>query len=379
MSSRRVNASGLFNTNRLFPGSVLFPSQDSVKIRIPSYWVQRYSFFRLYTSFIQKEFIDMKSASVFSVLLLGWVAAPAVCDPVSDRAKFDLLPNFVFVEGGTFIMGDVLQDGNPVMMADVPVHPVTVGNFYLSAYEVTVAEFQRFVDETGFITAAELDKHIKATEAMIQQGFCKYPCWKNHWFNQTPDDPVVWIAWEDAIVYCNWLSRKHGLPSAYKEDTGELLDQDGKTVVDPRAVRGFRLPTEAEWEFAARERGKPVRFGNGQQAARTSEINFDGRKSTPYSEPGMHRDGTTPVGRFAPNALGLYDMSGNAWEWCTDTGLDYTREPRTNPYALTGDGHMIRGGAHDRDAHTSRISTRSNWWRNACCVASGFRVALTAN
>jgi len=286
----------------------------------------------------------------------------------------------VYVKGGSFFMGDVLADGDRAMLAETPVHEVELGSFLLAPYEVTVAEFQSFVSETGFKTRAETDGQIKATKEMLEKGWLKYPNWKAHWFKQTDQHPVVWIAWEDAIVYCNWLSKKQGLPIAYNEATGQLLDKDGKVTTDVRHVQGFRLPTEAEWEYAARERGKKIRFGNGKNVASSTEINYDARKADKqYATAGEYREATTPVGHFAPNALGLYDMSGNAWEWCTDSGIEYTSEKALNPYALHEGGHMARGGTWDSDAAGCRVTRRINWWSRSMCSATGFRVARTAD
>jgi len=289
-------------------------------------------------------------------------------------------PKLVYVEGGTFLMGDALADGDRAMLVETPVHKVEVGSFLLSPYEVTVAEFRKFVEETGYKTRAETDGQGKATKEMIQKGWTKYPNFKTHWFEQTDRHPAVWIAWEDAIVYCNWLSKQHGIPATYDESTGQLLDKDGKVTTDVRQVEGFRLPTEAEWEFAARERGKKVRFGNGKNVARADEINFDARKAEKrYTIKGEYRQATTPVGTFPSNALGLYDMSGNAWEWCSDTGVDYLDKKVTNPYALNKSGHMARGGTWDSDAAGCRVTTRINWWPNSMCTATGFRIARTAD
>jgi formylglycine-generating enzyme required for sulfatase activity len=297
---------------------------------------------------------------------------------------------FVLVRGGTFQMGDLWGDGS-FAMRELPVHEAQVDNFLIARHEVTVAQFARFAEATGHKTVAEADAGLHPSQAVVREGKKFYPSWRKHWFEQGPDHPVVLIAWEDAIAYCNWLSREHGLPPAYDEKTGRLLDSSGQPTPQIRRVRGFRLPTEAEWEFAARERGRKVRFGNGQDVARASEMNFDAAGAgqavpslrlrgnlNPYNEPGPYLEKTTPVGSFRPNALGLHDMSGNAWEWCSDTGgSDYTAEKRVNPVAQGGRGHMLRGGTYDTDAKACRTSARIDWHERAWCSASGFRVSLT--
>lgn len=289
-------------------------------------------------------------------------------------------------------MGDLWGDG-PFAMRELPVHEVEVGDFLLGKYEVTLAEFGRFVAATGHKTEAEAAAGSVANRGIMKDGRLFYPDWRtNEFFEQGPAHPVVMVAWEDAIAYCNWLSRRHHLPPAYDQKTGRLLAPNGQATTEVRRTRGFRLPTEAEWEFAARERGRKVRFGNGQDVARASEMNFDAAGTGqavpslrlpadnpfPYNEKGVRRSKTTPVGSFRPNALGLYDMSGNAWEWCCDTGgSDYNAEKQLNPCAQGGTGHIVRGGQHDTDAKACRASARIDWYPRAFCYGSGFRVART--
>ena len=297
----------------------------------------------------------------------------------------------VLVRGGSFQMGDLFGDG-PFALPELPAHEVELGDFLLSRFEVTVSEFGRFVVATGYKTVAEVDAGTHPSQEIVQSDERFYPCWRRHWYKQGPDHPVVLIAWEDAIAYCNWLSRQHGLPPAYNEKTGQLLGSNGQPTTQVRDTRGFRLPTEAEWEFAARERGRKVRFADGQDVARAEEMNFDAAGTGkavpslrlradnlhPYNEPGVYRAGTVPVGSFKPNALGLYDMSGNAWEWVEDTGgTEYPAGKQVNPCAQGGHTHILRGGTYDTDAKGCRASARIDWGDRSWCAASGFRVALT--
>jgi formylglycine-generating enzyme required for sulfatase activity len=244
------------------------------------------------------------------------------------------------VEGGTFMMGDTFGEGHE---DERPVHKVTLDyDFYLGAYEVTFDEFDLYCSA------------VRANKPS-DQGWGR------------GKRPVINISWWEAIKYCNWLSQQEGFPKAYNENTGELLDSKGQITVDIIQVKGYRLPTEAEWEYAASGGGKKIRFGNGRDIARPSEINFDASTKYDYSEKGEYRKTTMPVGSFVPNSLGLYDMSGNVWEWGTDWYKLYISEPETNPYIyLKGSARVLRGGSWFRHAGCVRVACRS-------CFASGSR------
>jgi formylglycine-generating enzyme required for sulfatase activity len=336
------------------------------------------------------ETLRFRRVSSWVALFVGCAFTSALAAGKSPGARYE---DFVLVRGGSFQMGDLWGD-SPWAMRETPLHEVQVDDFLLARHETTVGEFARFVKATGYKTVAELDAGFRGNRGYLKDGQLFYASWREHGFKQDPDHPVLLIAWEDAIVYCNWLSRELQLPIAYDEKTGQLLTPEGRPTGDVRQVRGVRLPTEAEWEFAARERGRRVRFGNGQNIARSEEMNFDaagtgkmipklrmrGDNLYPYNEKGVNRGGTTPVSSLRPNALGLYHMSGNAWEWCTDTGgTDYPAEKQVNPCAQGGSSHIIRGGMYDTDATACRASARLDWHPKAWCTGSGFRVALTVD
>ena len=199
-----------------------------------------------------------------------------------------------------------------------PVHNVILSAFELGRYEVTFAEYDLFCEATQ---------------------------------REKPDDekwgrgsrPVMRVSWEDVVAYCNWLSEQHGYQPVY--------NIKGKDVTANWTANGYRLPTEAEWEYAARGGGKKVRFGNGKDIADPKEINFDGSKENkkPYSQVGEYREKTVPVGSLnSPNALGLHDMSGNVNEWCWDWHDEkyYAKSPTTNPRGPgNGSYRVCRGGS----------------------------------
>lgn len=206
------------------------------------------------------------------------------------------------------------NDGNA---NEKPVHQVTLNNYYIGKYEVTLAQFKAFIEDSGYNTDAE-----KGTG-----GYGSY-IWENgNWNNKDginwrhdvngklqSDDrhPVIHISWNDAMEFCKWLSSKTG--------------------------KNFTLPTEAEWEYAARGGNK----SKGYQYAGSNEI----------GSVAWHSDNsgykTHPVGLKQANELGLYDMSGNVWEWCSDWYGEnyYANSPANNPKGPdAGSLRVLRGGS----------------------------------
>ncbi|HPI17866.1 MAG TPA: formylglycine-generating enzyme family protein [Mesotoga sp.] len=239
--------------------------------------------------------------------------------------------NFVLVEKGSFTMGDLLN--------------VTLTyNFYIGKYEVAFDEYDAFCSATGKSKPGD-----------------------RGWGRGTR--PVINVSWWDAIAYCNWLSEKEKLPKAY-DDEGNLLDQDGKITTDPSKVVGYRLPTEAEWEYAARGGNK----SKGYKYAGSSTVGdvawYDSNSGNKTQE----------VGKKAPNELGLYDMSGNVWEWCSDLYGNYSSSAQTNPYNnnSTADSSRVdRGGSWYYSATYVRVAYRDYYSPTRTYYRLGFRICRT--
>jgi formylglycine-generating enzyme required for sulfatase activity len=345
-------------------------------------------------------------AILILLALVVITAGAADTDTKGDAASAKM----VLVKGGSFEMGDVFGEGEE---NERPVHKVTVTDFFISKYEVTVAQFRRFVEKTGYKTSAEGPNDNDARQKIMAQtasgelsredmqelrerllelsgagywdtkkrawiGYNPLTNWKNPGIEQTDADPVLAMSMDDVMQFCNWLSEGEGLPVAYDLDTGEILDKYGDPTLDITAVKGYRVPTEAEWEFSARERGLDVRFGNGKNTARSTEINFLGDEGDyEYLQLGEYPGKTTPVGSYSSNSLGLCDMSGNAWEWVGDKYSEYTSESQVNPIVTDGRNYILRGGRWGGDASEARVFHRSPWPRSDRCNNSGFRIART--
>jgi len=258
----------------------------------------------------------------------------------------------VSIKGGTFEMGDQFGDGEA---DEKPVHTVTLSDYHLSETEVTVGQFRRFVDNMGYRTTAEKDSgaYVWAGKKWEKK---KDANWKNPYFEQSDNHPVTCVSWVDAVEFCKWLSHKSG--------------------------RKVRLPTEAEWEYAARNGGKKVKFpwGNTFDA---SKLNYaDVNTSLSWSD-ASGNDGyknTAPVGSFAPNELGLYDMAGNVWEWCADWyGKDYYRtSPEQNPKGPdSGSFRLLRGGGWYINTTDCRASYRNRYNPQITVNSNGFRVCVS--
>ncbi len=253
--------------------------------------------------------------------------------------------NMVLVPGGTFQMGSTEYNN------EQPVHSVTLRDFYLGKYEVTVAEFKAFIDATGYKTDADKEgKSYVYTDTWKEQNGVN---WKHDTRgNLRPQNeykhPVVHVSWNDATEYCKWLSR-----------------QTGQT---------YRLPTEAEWEYAAgggnAKRSKWA--GTANENDLKQYANYDGKQDG--------HDRTAPVGSLLPNALGLYDMSGNVWEWCADWyGSDYYKNsPSNNPTGPTsGSYRVLRGGSWYSYPQFCRVAYRYSDAPGDRFYSAGFRLART--
>jgi formylglycine-generating enzyme len=192
--------------------------------------------------------------------------------------------------------------------------------FYLGTYPVTYGDFLTFCHAAEYKTEAETDgKGAYGTDSKDNWSQKPKFTFQNWGRMQTNDHPVVNVTWNDAQAFCKWLSKK-----------------EGKT---------YRMPTEAEWEYACRAgTTTPFSFGNslnGRQA------NCDGDFPYGMEEKGPDVDNTTPVGKYAANAFGLYDMHGNAQQWCQDRyDKDYySNSPTDDPQGPTnGADRVIRGG-----------------------------------
>jgi len=246
---------------------------------------------------------------------------------------------------------------------EYPQHRVRITRpFWLGAYEVTVGQFRRFVQESGYRTEAETDGTgawgYNPTTGQCE-GRRKQYNWRNPGFTQTDNHPVLNVTWNDAVAFCRWLSRKEG--------------------------HRYRLPTEAEWEYACRA-GTTTRYhyGNDPDLLPTRAVVLDARGRTTFPHvqeihlPKDLQSLTRPVGRFPPNRWGLFDMHGNVWEWCADWyGADYyAHAPAADPQGPSaGQQRVRRGGAWNSFPLWARAAFR-NWNTPASrCVNLGFRVA----
>jgi len=240
--------------------------------------------------------------------------------------------NMVRIEGGAFTMSspanEVSRDSDEVQ------HRVTVSAFYMSKYQVTQAEYES----------------VMRTNPSNFKG---------------ANLPVENVSWYNAVEYCNALSQREGLDPAYTIDKSRS-DPNNKNEYDnlkwlvtrnPNA-NGYRLPTEAEWEYVCRA-GTTTPFITGNNIT-TSQANYDGNYPYNNNAKGTYREKTTPVGSFAANRWGLYDMHGNVWEWCWDWYGDYKNEVQTNPRGPdSGASRVIRGGSWYNYARGIRSANRN--------------------
>jgi len=254
--------------------------------------------------------------------------------PVVKETSQTVPKGFVLVSEGTFLMGSPNSEKGREKH-EGPQHQVSLSAFLIGKYEVTVAEFADFIRASSYRTTAEVEG--SGVDMKNPASLTSKASWQNPFISQTKTDPVVMVTWIDAVNYCNWRSKQEGLSPVY--DTG------GSSIVMNQEANGYRLPTEAEWEYAAR--GGPqwalqpfVYAGS----ANLEDVGWYGKNSKGGSKP---MGGTNPVGQKTPNVLGIFDMSGNVSEWCWDFYSKdyYAKSSAKDPLGpSSGTGRVYRGG-----------------------------------
>jgi len=244
---------------------------------------------------------------------------------------------------------------------------VQISAFYLAPKELSVGEFRRFVEDTNYVTTAEADGGAFAyDEAKGESVFRAGTNWRNPGYRQGDDYPVVCVSWFDATQYCNWLSAKEGLKPAY--------DINGQTIYWDRSANGYRLPTEAEWEYGCRA-GTSTPFSTGDRIS-TGQANYNGNYPYNYGNKGLFRKTAVQSGSLPPNAWGLYDMHGNVWEWCWDYYSLPKSAPVSDPAGPDSGRHRInRGGGWASPAKSLRSAARSSDFPETAGSSLGFRLA----
>ncbi len=230
---------------------------------------------------------------------------------------------FIYVEGGSFQMGSTEGDDD-----EEPVHTVRVDSFYMGKYEVTQAEWEEVMGSNP--------SYFKGTNT-----------------------PVESVSWYDAVEYCNKRSQREGLTPVYTIN--------GESVTADWNANGYRLPTEAEWEYAARGGNE----SKGYKYAGSDNVDQVGWYS------GNSGRKTHKVGGKSPNELGLYDMSGNVWEWCWDWYGSYSSGSQTNPKGpSSGSSRVERGGGWYGLAGHLRSAYRNLYSPGDSDLNLGFRLVV---
>jgi formylglycine-generating enzyme required for sulfatase activity len=312
--------------------------------------------------------------NVFSLLACALLAGCVSNSTDTDERAFrdcDGCPEMVWLAAGSYLMGTAEQDrlidprtGKPATN-DGPQHRVSlVNDFAIGRHEVTVEQFATFVAATGHETVDRCMEFSKENSFEIRKDID----WGNTGFPQSPDQPVVCISYYDAAAYADWLAERSG--------------------------KNYRLPTEAEWEYAARAGATgPYYWGSSeQQACGYANVRSAGADTISKRQAAADRDvgfpcddgyrQSSPSGSFKANAFNLYDMQGNAWEWVSDCNhKDYTGAPTDGSAWLEESGKecrfgIIRGGSFLNLTERSSVTVRAGRPRGGAATNMGFRVAL---
>jgi formylglycine-generating enzyme required for sulfatase activity len=258
----------------------------------------------------------------------------------SVAARASAASDFVLIKGGTYIMGSPSSEAE--RGTDETQRRVTVADFYLAKSEVTQREYREL--------AGNNPSNFKGDTL-----------------------PVENVTWFDAVRYCNAISAKEGLTPAYTIS--------GTDVKWDRSANGYRLPTEAEWEYACRAgTTTPFHTGKGISDSEANFMNSYGYNSDASGRvTGGYRQETIAVNSFKPNQWGLFDMHGNVWEWCWDWYGEYGTSAAENPTgAVSGSYRVNRGGGWNDFPKHIRSAYRAATPPDNGSFNIGFRLARNA-
>ncbi|MFK7853997.1 MAG: formylglycine-generating enzyme family protein [Granulosicoccus sp.] len=278
------------------------------------------------------------------------------------------MPLTVPLSGGTFTMGCSKSDSQ-CQSYEKPAHSVSVDSFAMTKTEITVSQFSDFVNATGYVTDAEKNAGGNKgcfvwsdgggiSRSSSRWGWKAGTNWRKPGYAQKGNFPVTCVSWNDSVAYAKWLSNKSG--------------------------RHFTLPTEAQWEYAARA-GSDARYVASNNAnSLCAHANVADRSLSPTGSKWSDRVAcndnywfSAPVSSFKPNKLGLHDMQGNVWEWVDDVWASSFKNTPRNGMANTqgkSSDRVLRGGAWDGDEKRLRISNRSKASTSNRAAMTGFRL-----
>lgn len=259
---------------------------------------------------------------------------------VLAAAQAHAADSLVLIKGGIFDMGSPISENR--REKDEMQHRVTISSFHMGVHEVTQKEY----------------RDLMGSDPSQFKG---------------DNLPVENVSWYDAVTYCNARSAAEGLNPAYVvSGTG-----DTRRVVWNREANGYRLPTEAEWEYACRA-GTTTPFSTGGNVT-VEQANYYGTYPYDGYPSGQYRSRTVPVGSFSPNAWGLYDMHGNVWEWCWDWYGPYVDGAVADPAgAASGTYRVNRGGGWNDFGRHLRSAYRAAYPPENKTFNLGFRIARNA-
>jgi len=286
----------------------------------------------------EQQLVDLSKR--VALKLIGKTPSPPVVAasqhtsaPSAERFTNSIGQEFVYIKPGTFMMGSPANE--PGRFDSERQHQVTLTRgYYLQTTEVTVGQWRSFVQATGYRSEAETgDGAYIWTGSAWEKRAGTY--WDNPGFAQSDNQPVTCVSWNDVQKFIEWLSRKEG--------------------------KQYRLPTEAEWEYAARA------GTTGPYAGNLDSMGW-------YSQNSGSK--TQPVARKQANAWGLYDMHGNVWEWVQDWYGDYPTGSVTDPTGpSSGSFRVLRGGSWFNGARYCRSATRTGSSPGDRYISIGFRLA----